>query len=61
MESIGAAVLQAEQHVDFQLGRRNKIVTDILPHMKTLNHYWMEHDDSCVAIGRLNVCLGTTY
>jgi tetratricopeptide (TPR) repeat protein len=61
MESIGATVLQAMQDVDFRLGRRNKIVTDILPHLKTLNHHWMTHDDSSATLGELMLYLGTIY
>jgi hypothetical protein len=32
---------RALQDVDFRWGRRNKIVTDILPKMKALNSHWM--------------------
>jgi tetratricopeptide (TPR) repeat protein len=61
MESIGAAVLQAVRDVDFRLGRRNKIVTDILPHLKALNHHWVVYDDSSATLGRLKFYLGTIY
>jgi tetratricopeptide (TPR) repeat protein len=61
MESIGAAVLQTMQDVDFQLGRQNKTVTDILPHLKTLNHHWMVYDDSSATLGRLKYYLGEIY
>jgi hypothetical protein len=58
MESIGEAGLQAAQHVDFQLGRHNKFVAQTIPHLTTLNHFWMEHDDSSVTIERLKDYLG---
>jgi tetratricopeptide (TPR) repeat protein len=61
MESIGAAVLQAIRGVDFRLGRRNQIVTDILPHLKTLSRHWMVFDNLSETLGRLKNCLGTIY
>jgi tetratricopeptide (TPR) repeat protein len=61
MESIGASVLQAVQDVDFELGRRNKNGTDISPHLKTLNHHWMDCDDSSTTIGELTYYLRAIY
>jgi tetratricopeptide (TPR) repeat protein len=61
MEAIGAAVLHAMQDIGVHSGRRNKFVTDILPHLKKLNHHWMVYDDSSATLGKLKYYLGTIY